>query len=169
MKKAFTVCFPSEVEDTDEEIDEPELWNDLSLKDMEKVNAAMGKQTRLQCFAHSLQLVWVEPHVMVTPDVKEQVAEKVKGVSSRFRYPNGGVPRTRPERVLLESYDEEKVIITRKGNAKASATRRTKAWQRIADRQKRRSLWAWNVYYSVSTDLPGFGFVWTGLTWSVPG
>ncbi|CAL8400512.1 unnamed protein product [Boreogadus saida] len=37
--------------------------------------------------------------------------------------------------VLLESYDEEKDIITRKGNAKASATRRTKAWQRIADRR----------------------------------
>ncbi|CAL8256750.1 unnamed protein product [Boreogadus saida] len=37
--------------------------------------------------------------------------------------------------VLLESYDEEKDIITRKGNAKASATRRTKAWQRIADRK----------------------------------
>ena len=36
--------------------------------------------------------------------------------------------------VLLESNDEEKDIITRKGNAKASATRRTKAWQRIADR-----------------------------------
>ncbi|CAL8395185.1 unnamed protein product [Boreogadus saida] len=36
--------------------------------------------------------------------------------------------------VLLESYDEEKDIITRKGNAKASATGRTKAWQRIADR-----------------------------------
>ncbi|CAL8282848.1 unnamed protein product [Boreogadus saida] len=36
--------------------------------------------------------------------------------------------------VLLESYDEEKDIITRKGNAKASAIRRTKAWQRIADR-----------------------------------
>ena len=36
--------------------------------------------------------------------------------------------------VPLESYDEEKDIITRKGNAKASATWRTKAWQRIADR-----------------------------------
>ena len=36
--------------------------------------------------------------------------------------------------VLLGSYDDEKDIITRKGNAKASATRRTKAWQRIADR-----------------------------------
>ncbi|CAL8254510.1 unnamed protein product [Boreogadus saida] len=38
------------------------------------------------------------------------------------------------DKVLLESYDEEKDIITRKENAKASATRRTKAWQRIADR-----------------------------------
>ena len=44
--------------------------------------------------------------------------------------------------VLLGSYDDEKDIITGtlkplqpgKGNAKASATRRTKAWQRIADR-----------------------------------
>jgi uncharacterized protein YifE (UPF0438 family) len=35
--------------------------------------------------------------------------------------------------VLLESYDEEKDLITRKGNAKASATQRTKVWQRIAD------------------------------------
>ena len=36
--------------------------------------------------------------------------------------------------VPLETYDEEKDIITRKGNAKASATQRTKAWQRITDR-----------------------------------
>ena len=36
--------------------------------------------------------------------------------------------------VVLESHDEEKDIIRRKGNAKASATRRTKAWQWIADR-----------------------------------
>ncbi|CAL8299937.1 unnamed protein product [Boreogadus saida] len=42
--------------------------------------------------------------------------------------------REKGAQVLLESYDEEKDIITRKGNAKASATRRTKAWQRIADR-----------------------------------
>ena len=35
--------------------------------------------------------------------------------------------------VLLESYDEEKDIITRKGNAKASATRRTKANREKAD------------------------------------
>ena len=25
--------------------------------------------------------------------------------------------------------------------------------------QKRRPLWAWNVYYSVSTDLPGFAWL----------
>lgn len=43
MKKAFTVCFPSENEDTDEDIDEPELWNDLSLEDMENVDAAINK------------------------------------------------------------------------------------------------------------------------------
>ena len=36
--------------------------------------------------------------------------------------------------VLLESYDEEKDLITRKGNAKASATQRTKACQWIAER-----------------------------------
>ena len=36
--------------------------------------------------------------------------------------------------VLLESHDEEKNIITRKGNSKASATQRTEVWQRIADR-----------------------------------
>ena len=36
--------------------------------------------------------------------------------------------------ILLESYNEGKDIITRKGNAKTSGTRRTKAWQRIADR-----------------------------------
>ena len=39
--------------------------------------------------------------------------------------------------VLLESYDEEKDIFIRKGNAKASGTRRTQAWQRIADREMR--------------------------------
>ena len=36
--------------------------------------------------------------------------------------------------ILLESYNEGKDIITRKGNAEASATLRTKAWQRITDR-----------------------------------
>ena len=35
--------------------------------------------------------------------------------------------------VLLESYDEEKGVIMRKCNTKASAIMRNKAWQRIAD------------------------------------
>lgn len=51
MKKAFTVCFLSAVDETeDEPIDDPELWYDLSSEDMDK-------QTCLQCFAHSLKLV----------------------------------------------------------------------------------------------------------------
>lgn len=58
MKKAFTVCFLSAVDETeDEPIDDPELWYDLSSEDMENVNEAMAKQTCLQCFAHSLKLV----------------------------------------------------------------------------------------------------------------
>jgi ketosteroid isomerase-like protein len=36
--------------------------------------------------------------------------------------------------VLLESYDEDKVVIVRKGNTKACAIQINKAWQRIADR-----------------------------------
>ena len=36
--------------------------------------------------------------------------------------------------VLLESYDEEKGVIMRKCNTKASAIMRNKAWQRITDR-----------------------------------
>ncbi|CAL8397837.1 unnamed protein product [Boreogadus saida] len=47
--------------------------------------------------------------------------------------------------VLLERYDEEKDIITRKGNAKASATRRTKAWQRIADRKNKEPVDSYEV------------------------
>ncbi|XDV25941.1 hypothetical protein PO909_029765 [Leuciscus waleckii] len=40
MRKAFTVCFPSEQEE-----------------DQQTVDAAMAKKQRLQCFAHTLQLV----------------------------------------------------------------------------------------------------------------
>ncbi|CAL8386529.1 unnamed protein product [Boreogadus saida] len=64
--------------------------------------------------------------------------------------------------VLLESYDEEKDIITRKGNAKASATRRTKAWQRIADRALRRGA-------SMSILLGAPKFLETALHGGVPG
>ncbi|KAL3048825.1 hypothetical protein OYC64_008329 [Pagothenia borchgrevinki] len=61
MRKAFTVCFPTEQEDEDvdeeDDLDDPELWHDLSLEDQETVDAAMAKKQRLQCFAHTLQLV----------------------------------------------------------------------------------------------------------------
>lgn len=59
MRKAFTVCFPSEQEDDDDRdhLDDPELWCDLTLEDQQTVDAAMAKKQRLQCFAHTLQLV----------------------------------------------------------------------------------------------------------------
>ena len=60
MKKAFTVCFPKEQEDEvhDEDyLDDPEIWHELSITDQQTVNASMAKQQRLQCFAHTLQLV----------------------------------------------------------------------------------------------------------------
>jgi len=60
MRKAFTVCFPSEKEEDDDagdNLDDPELWHDLTLEDQQTVNAAMAKKQRLQCFAHTLQLV----------------------------------------------------------------------------------------------------------------
>lgn len=60
MRKAFTVCFPSEQEDDDvdgDHLDDPELWCDLTLEDQLTVDAALAKKQRLQCFAHTLQLV----------------------------------------------------------------------------------------------------------------
>uniref|UniRef100_A0A3Q3IBN3 HAT C-terminal dimerisation domain-containing protein n=1 Tax=Monopterus albus TaxID=43700 RepID=A0A3Q3IBN3_MONAL len=60
MRKAFTVCFPTqdEVHDDDgDHLDDPELWHDLSLEEQETLDAAMAKKQRLQCFAHTLQLV----------------------------------------------------------------------------------------------------------------
>uniref|UniRef100_A0A3P8VRM5 DUF659 domain-containing protein n=1 Tax=Cynoglossus semilaevis TaxID=244447 RepID=A0A3P8VRM5_CYNSE len=58
MRKAFTVCFPSEQEDGDDRDNlDPELWCDLTLEDQETVDVAMAKKQRLQCFAHTLQLV----------------------------------------------------------------------------------------------------------------
>lgn len=59
MRKAFTVCFPAEQEDDDDgdHLDDPELWHDLTLEDQQTVDAAMAKKQRLQCFAHTLQLV----------------------------------------------------------------------------------------------------------------
>ncbi|XP_061880880.1 zinc finger BED domain-containing protein 4-like [Entelurus aequoreus] len=59
MRKAFTVCFPSEQEDDDDgdHLDDPELWCDLTVEDQQTVDVAMAKKKRLQCFAHTLQLV----------------------------------------------------------------------------------------------------------------
>ncbi|KAL3977407.1 claudin [Sarotherodon galilaeus] len=61
MRKAFTVCFPTEQgeehDDDGDHLDDPELWHDLTLEDQETVGAAMAKTQRLQCFAHTLQLV----------------------------------------------------------------------------------------------------------------
>ena len=58
MRKAFTVCFPSEQEDDDgDHLDDPDLWCDLTLEEQQTVDAAMAKKQRLQCFAHTLQLV----------------------------------------------------------------------------------------------------------------
>uniref|UniRef100_A0AAY3ZWF3 HAT C-terminal dimerisation domain-containing protein n=1 Tax=Denticeps clupeoides TaxID=299321 RepID=A0AAY3ZWF3_9TELE len=59
MRKAFTVCFPSEQDDDDDgdHLDDPELWCDLTLEDQQTVDVAMAKKLRLQCFAHTLQLV----------------------------------------------------------------------------------------------------------------
>uniref|UniRef100_A0A669D263 HAT C-terminal dimerisation domain-containing protein n=1 Tax=Oreochromis niloticus TaxID=8128 RepID=A0A669D263_ORENI len=61
MRKAFTVCFPTEQgeehDDDGDHLDDPELWHNLTLEDQETVGAAMPKTQRLQCFAHTLQLV----------------------------------------------------------------------------------------------------------------
>uniref|UniRef100_A0A8C8GQ27 HAT C-terminal dimerisation domain-containing protein n=1 Tax=Oncorhynchus tshawytscha TaxID=74940 RepID=A0A8C8GQ27_ONCTS len=60
MRKAFSVCFPIEQEDEvhdEDHLDDPELWNDLTLEDQQTVDAAIAKKQRLQCFAHTLQLV----------------------------------------------------------------------------------------------------------------
>lgn len=60
MKKAFTVCFPNINEaDCDEDLDNPSLWEELQeehISDIETIHSSCQQQ-RLQCFAHSLQLV----------------------------------------------------------------------------------------------------------------
>lgn len=60
MKKAFTVCFPSEQEQDihdEDQLDDPQIWNDLSPEEQQSLDAAIGRKQRLQCFAHTLQLV----------------------------------------------------------------------------------------------------------------
>ncbi|KAL7383777.1 hypothetical protein ABVT39_017213 [Epinephelus coioides] len=63
MRKAFTVCFPSatttESEDGDDDLENSNLWEDLSdnfQDDVESIQCSC-RQQRLQCFAYSLQLV----------------------------------------------------------------------------------------------------------------
>ncbi|KAL7879730.1 hypothetical protein SRHO_G00019840 [Serrasalmus rhombeus] len=62
MKKAFTVCFPSTVtdsEDGDNDLENGNLWEETSEEfqdDVESIQRSC-RQQRLQCFAHSLQLV----------------------------------------------------------------------------------------------------------------
>ena len=59
MRKAFTVCFPIEQEDdahNQDHLDDPELRDDLTLKDQQTVYAIIKKQ-HLQFFAHTPQLV----------------------------------------------------------------------------------------------------------------
>ncbi len=60
MKRAFTVCFPNINEaDGDEDLDNPSLWEELQeehIADIETIHSSCQQQ-RLQCFAHSLQLV----------------------------------------------------------------------------------------------------------------
>ncbi|KAK0151186.1 Zinc finger BED domain-containing protein 4 [Merluccius polli] len=63
MKKAFTVCFPSatttESVDGEDDLENSNLWEDISENfqdDVETIQSSC-RQQRLQCFAHSLQLV----------------------------------------------------------------------------------------------------------------
>ncbi|XP_056598289.1 zinc finger BED domain-containing protein 4-like [Triplophysa dalaica] len=62
MKKAFTTCFPSsdEADENDDDcLDDAELWNALPVDEEERLNVTLTSksQHRLQCFAHTLQLV----------------------------------------------------------------------------------------------------------------
>lgn len=40
-------------DDAGDNLDDPELWHDLTLEEQQTVNAAMAKKQRLQCFAHT--------------------------------------------------------------------------------------------------------------------
>jgi hypothetical protein len=47
MRNAFMVCFPIEQEDEvhdEDHLDDPELWNDLTLEDQQIVDAAIAKK-----------------------------------------------------------------------------------------------------------------------------
>lgn len=60
IAKAFTVFFPCEQDDDDNRdyyLADPELRYDLTLEEQLTIDAAMAKKQRLQCFAHTPQLV----------------------------------------------------------------------------------------------------------------
>lgn len=61
MRKAFATRFPFEDDDdeNDLEIDNDDMWNNLTVEDHERVEETFRAkgQTRLQCFAHTIQLV----------------------------------------------------------------------------------------------------------------
>lgn len=58
MKKAFSTCFPGQG-DGEDDLDDSDIWNDLIVEEQEMVENSFStkSQTRLQCFAHTLQLV----------------------------------------------------------------------------------------------------------------
>lgn len=58
MKKAFSTCFPGQG-DGEDDLDDSDIWNDLIVEEQEMVEKSFStkSQTRLQCFAHTLQLV----------------------------------------------------------------------------------------------------------------
>lgn len=58
MKKAFTTCFPGQGDEEDE-LDDSDIWNDLTVEEQERVENSLSTKTqlRLQCFAYTLQLV----------------------------------------------------------------------------------------------------------------
>lgn len=53
------MCFPNEEGEVhdDDHLDDPELWHDLGSNDQQAAHAAMARKQRLQCLAHTLQLV----------------------------------------------------------------------------------------------------------------
>lgn len=59
MKKAFTVCFPTVMDEDENEVENNPLWEDVAQDQQEEVDAIHKscRQQRLQCFAHTLQLV----------------------------------------------------------------------------------------------------------------
>lgn len=63
MRKAFTVCFPIEQEDEDDDedhLDDPELWNDLTLEHQQTVDAAIAKQNSACSVLPTLSSWWWE-------------------------------------------------------------------------------------------------------------